>query len=108
MKFTSLVMLVASASAAGPADWDACIQQNCSSTTYVCCNLITKSYSNTASAGSMICADPTTANRIIPAAKTNGGGRFVCSTTQLLKSIGAINLAASGAVAAAVSALYLM
>ena len=41
MKFTSIVMLVASTSAAGPADWMPCLEQNCSSASFKCCNLIT-------------------------------------------------------------------
>ena len=108
MKFTSLVLLVASASAAGPADWTVCIDQTCKTKTYACCNMITTSASAIDTTGSMICADPATVNGLIPSG-TYTNGRFLCSTTQLkafIKATGAVQLAAGGALAAA-SAYYL-
>ena len=75
MKFTSLVLLVASASAAGPADWTVCVDQTCSTKTFACCNMITIASGTINSTGSMICADPGTAYGLIPSG-TYTNGRF--------------------------------
>ena len=108
MKFAGIVMLVASASAISIPDYMDCLPgQTCASATFKCCNLITSSFGTVATAGTMICGDPTSGYGIIPSTTTTayGGGRFACSKKQMLGN-GAVQLAAGG-VAALSAAFYL-
>ena len=83
MKFSSLALLVATAQAAGPADWTPCVENNCATKTFACCNLLQSAFNVADRTGSMICAD-TKGNGVIPFGNPNAGGRYLCTTTDVL------------------------
>ena len=113
MKFASIVLLAGSASAVTSvskiSNWNPCLAFNkCATAGWACCNLVKKSWAELDTTGTMICADPTQYNGIVPSSVTTyGGGMYLCSKNQLIAASGAVQLAGA-TIATAVSAMYLM
>ena len=85
MKFASIILLAGSASAVTGVDkitdWNPCLAfDKCATTGWACCNLVKSSWTTLDTSGTMICADPTQYNGIVPSTVTTyGGGMYLCS-----------------------------